>query len=258
MGATEHSALAFTVASQMAVLEAVGVSGVPAGDISTSLHQGNVDALCHFVKLLCWELLVDDSDPANVKVYAGFLGDNFELKSDAVGLITLDDLDDGDDLILGTPAESLTIYLGPGFGPDLLTVNSPSTFGMDLNIREMFSIPAGDTSLLGGLDALLGGTQVELRADVSLPGRNLSIAADKIVVAGATVSTRAIDGSDPENALSSADSGDLKFEAGEIVLDPGTKLLAHVEEGSPYSPGDITLAADDSTYRQFSLLSPVD
>ncbi len=210
------------------------------------------------MKLLCWELIVDDSDPANVKVYAGFLGDNFELKSDAAGLITLDDLDDGDDLILGTPAEALTIYLGPGFGPDLLTVNSPAIFGMDLNIREMFSLPVGDTSITGALQDWLGGTQVEFRADVSLPGRNLSVAADTIIVAGATISTRAIAGSDQENALSVADSGSLKFEAGEIVLETGTKLLAHVETGSSYGPGDITLAADDSAYKESSLLSPVD
>ena len=255
MDATAHEALAYTVDSQMAILQAVGLTDVEEGDISTSLHDEDIPSvLSHLVQLLIGELLVDDRDPSNVKVYAAFLGNNLELESDSTtGIITIRDLDDDDDLTMVAPQESLTIYLG--IGDDVLQVATPSTFDTDLNIKRIISNRVGDVPIIGDLFSLIGSSQVEFLATVNLPGHDLDVAADKITVDGATISTRDVDEQDPQ--VSVDDSGHIDFQAQEIVLQPGAALLAHVGDGD-YAAGHIVLNADDRAYRDGALILPVD
>lgn len=77
---------------------------------------------------------------------------------------------------------------------------------------------------------------------------------EKITVAdGVTISTRNIGaGSDHLNDSSVGNSGDLTLEAPEIIVEHGARLLAHVEDGSIYAAGDISLTAKD-TDDQFTI-----
>ena len=53
---------------------------------------------------------------------------------------------------------------------------------------------------------------------------------------------------DPSTAASTGDSGDIKIVAHQITIEAGSRLLAQVEEGSPFEPGLIQLQVDVGTF----------
>jgi len=92
-------------------------------------------------------VVVDDSDPNNVKVAAGFMGSDFEVFADPLGFVTITDTGDGDFWVVdgtGPDFESLTIVLG--VGNDTLSMGVASTFNFDLNVNSLISFLATEDS----------------------------------------------------------------------------------------------------------------
>ncbi len=72
---------------------------------------------------------------------------------------------------------------------------------------------------------------------------------DTVIISdNALVCTREISGSDCVNDVSTGDSKDIAILAETITIGDGAKILAHVEDGSSFSAGDITLTASDATF----------
>lgn len=93
---------------------------------------------------------------------------------------------------------------------------------------------------------LIDPTDVVISANYYAGGADYTIAADNSITVntGIVVSTRNVAGgagTNQETAASVGDSGDLTLRAGRIVLENGSKLLAHADGG--YAPGDVTLSA---------------
>ena len=86
--------------------------------------------------------------------------------------------------------------------------------------------------------------------DMLTDGDSLSITSEQLtVMSGVVVSTRDIANSltgDHDADSSEGDSGALSFVARTITVDTGAALFAHVEDGSTYSAGDVTLDASDT------------
>ncbi len=61
------------------------------------------------------------------------------------------------------------------------------------------------------------------------------------------ISTRSIVSGDPILASSNADSSDIAMKARSVTIDSGSKLLAHVEAGSAFQAGNVTIQAEDKT-----------
>src|SRR5262249_20756614 len=65
------------------------------------------------------------------------------------------------------------------------------------------------------------------------------------------------EGADPLTAPSEGDSGDITIESPSITINSGSALLAHVQEGSVFHAGNVTLEAKDTSLRQKTGLLPV-
>ncbi|MCP4377600.1 MAG: hypothetical protein GY794_15660, partial [bacterium] len=100
---------------------------------------------------------------------------------------------------------------------------------------------------------------------INFNGVSIEASGDDVTVgAGVTISTRQIDDStDYANALSTGDSGDItlistkKFlgsKGGAVTIEDGASLFAHVEGGSSFAAGDVTIKAK-STVDSLSFLS---
>ena len=155
------------------------------------------------------------------------------------------------------------------FGADQIVLESSPTPGM-MTIRSAngtfesvtFLDPANSLTIKGDFDddtvsiksvdpafqgALMvqgddGNDTINVDGSLTLPGAALSLDAETVEVkAGITVSTRNTDAS----GNSIAYSGAITIKGRNITLDSGAKLLAGVEDGSPYLPGKVTLTAED-------------
>ncbi len=60
------------------------------------------------------------------------------------------------------------------------------------------------------------------------------------------MSSRAFAGNDPVLGNSIGGSGHIAIESPQIKIDANAKLLAHVEDGSSFSAGNVTLLAKDT------------
>ena len=80
-------------------------------------------------------------------------------------------------------------------------------------------------------------------------GTNLDFTADDSITvnAGVTISSRQIGtGTDALSSPSTGNSGNISFEAPQITVGDGSDILANVEPGSSFKPGNITMTADSS------------
>ncbi|MEJ2167167.1 MAG: hypothetical protein P8X90_16690, partial [Desulfobacterales bacterium] len=182
------------------------------------------------------EPFVDASDPANVVVKGTVLDDRLALEDadpDAVGSMQIRSTEPSYRFSLGgslsdriaftNPADSLTVNLKSGTNSLTLGDFDPD-FGASLYIQDF------DT----------GAVQVE--RPLVLPGVDLSVSAGTITLApGVAVSTRRIAGSDQANDASTGDSGNITLSGQTINIGTGAQLLAHVEDGSVHSAGNIEL-----------------
>lgn len=113
-----------------------------------------------------------------------------------------------------------------------------------------------DLAVFGAME--LGGGGIETRdvedVRVDALGRSAAaggwdVEADSFTVcAQSVISTRRIASGDPSTAASTGDSGDIKIVAHQITIEAGSRLLAQVEEGSPFEPGLIQLQVDVGTF----------
>jgi hypothetical protein len=176
---------------------------------------------------------------------------------------------DGQSLLLdGAGAIDVTLRLD---GPDLVTFLNPTN---SLTIRSDGVLSGADAIHISGLDPafsadlkVLGnaGDFVRLMSPgIYTHGGDLEISAGGIGSdTGVTISTRQISGGDHLNGVSTGNSGAITLQASDILqgsditISSGTRLLAHVEDGSGFGAGDITLEADHSGYREATVLLPV-
>jgi hypothetical protein len=132
-------------------------------------------------------------------------------------------------VIVPTPSSSLTInVLGLATTVDLAALS----FAGDLRVHTEKPAIAELLDLLPGVDPA---NQILVSGDLSLPGRDLILEADRIeVAAGVEISTR----------LAAGASGDISFSALEIAVGDGAALLADGLGG--FSGGDLRLEAREA------------
>ena len=98
------------------------------------------------------------------------------------------------------------------------------------------------SNLVGGADDVTG---------------NLTIQAGTITVAtDVTISSRRTGGADVVTGDSTGDSGGISLAAPSITLNQGDLVLAQVEAGSRYQPGNVTLDAEVSSLNQAAQVVP--
>ncbi|HPM81125.1 MAG TPA: hypothetical protein PLF81_10510, partial [Candidatus Anammoximicrobium sp.] len=159
---------------------------------------------------------------------------------------------DGTNLVV---TDSTGITAGTGVTQvDSKTVRAP--LDQITGILDVDGASDVDTAAFGTLD-LRGATirtrwvdtvSVDASASVSAAG-GFDVESDSFTAnGGATVSTRSIvAGGDPATAPSAAASGDISIVAHNIDIQAGSRLLAQVEEGSAFEPGNVVLKVDSST-----------
>lgn len=109
------------------------------------------------------------------------------------------------------------------------------------------------------VDGQSGNDTVIVAHDIDLAGGDLSITAETITVnPGVMVSTRKISGANHDTSNSTGDSGDIEFTAQTITVGDNAKLYAHVQGGSMYDAGDITLLAENIIDSPVVLFSAVE
>ncbi|WP_422126680.1 leukotoxin LktA family filamentous adhesin [Thioalkalivibrio sulfidiphilus] len=87
-------------------------------------------------------------------------------------------------------------------------------------------------------------TDIVQSVDLFLTGNVTWIASESITIAeNVTFSTRDLASGDHEAGVSAGDSGNIHFISPNILIEEGARLFAHVEEGSSYQAGSITLEA---------------
>jgi len=185
----------------------------------------------------------------------------FEFTSGADELIELsDDGDPGNNrsFIDSSDGESVT-FLNP---TNSLTIMSDGVLsGADaIHISGLDPAFSADLKVLGN-----AGDFVRLMSPgIYTHGGDLEISAGGIGSdTGVTISTRQVSGGDHLNGVSTGNSGSITLTASDILhgsnitISSGTRLLAHVEDGSGFGAGDITLEADHSGYREATVLLPV-
>ena len=163
-----------------------------------------------------------------------------------------------------------TTFIHKNFTSETLNLGSVITSG-DLTIQTVGSALAfktdatisskGDLSISSVFVSSQAGGVVEVGSNdtLSSDSGDLTIQADNAISVGpdATISSRQTGDADLVSGDSTGDSGDISFQAPSITLGQGDLVLAQVEEGSPFEPGDVTLEAEDSSLRQATVLSPV-
>ena len=98
------------------------------------------------------------------------------------------------------------------------------------------------SNLIGGTDAVTG---------------NLTIQASTITAASdVTFSSRRTGGASVVTGDSTGDSGDISMAAPSITLGQGDLVLAQVEPGSQFQPGNVTLDAEVSSLNQIAQVMP--
>ena len=134
---------------------------------------------------------------------------------------------------------------------DALTINAKGA----VSFRGLVGVGGSglrDLTVNSDVDVLVGANNT-----IQLPGGNVeffvsSAANGKVELeAGAKVITRQFSGVDPVAGASTGDSGRIIFSANEVKLASGSKLLAQVQTGSAFQPGDIQLLAADDEGRTF-------
>ena len=135
---------------------------------------------------------------------------------------------------------------------------STTTVPIPTGTLEIDGGPFSDTFLINTLtlnvnltvDGGVGSDSIEVAGNLTLPGKNLTLNAESITVdSGVVISTTKTDGS----GHATANSGTMVFNAtagllsgsftSTITLQSGSQLLANVNSGSTFSPGDITMTA---------------
>jgi len=166
--------------------------------------------------------------------------------------------DGDDDLIVGAPtsagAGAAVVLFGRVAGGATTTVD----YGTPASEFVIDGVDAQANITLGaaGSAALLGD---DINSDIlHFDGSNVDISGKTVnVKAGMTVSTRQIDPSstDYANAISTGNSGAITLAAkvtygrgsdGSVTIGKGASLYAHVQEGSAFSAGDVSITADHS------------
>jgi hypothetical protein len=99
------------------------------------------------------------------------------------------------------------------------------------------------SNLIGGVDAVTG--------DLTIQANTISAASD------VTFSSRRTGGANTVTGDSTGDSGSISFAAPSITLNQGDLVLAQVEPGSQFQPGNITLDAEVSSLNQVAQIVPI-
>jgi len=100
----------------------------------------------------------------------------------------------------------------------------------------------------GGGDDTITILQMIANIDLTIDGGDGD--EDSIMVSNnALISTRKITGGDHTDANSTGNSKNIAFTAETITISNGAQVLGHVESGSSFTPGNITLTASDSTVK---------
>ena len=94
---------------------------------------------------------------------------------------------------------------------------------------------------------------LNLDIDIFTGGATMLFEADEeINVNGITISSRQIAGTDHVNDASIGDSGDLRFRAKKVHINPGSQLLAHASDG--YSGGVLEIEARNQVVDTFGVV----
>ncbi|RKY41296.1 MAG: hypothetical protein DRP85_06715, partial [Candidatus Makaraimicrobium thalassicum] len=221
--------------------------------VASSPSTGNISLDDHIIEYTNIEPIHDLSVAENV-TFSGTAGDD-----------TISIVDGGSQTIeIQSPqfesikfANKTNVIIDGADGDDTITVNfSTPAAGLSSLIVKGGD---GDKDIINILGAQLAGQDFELDAetvtisgDIYTQGGNLTVKAQTLTVdttSGAVIiSTRQVaGGGDHASAVSIGDSGDILFEGWTITLGSETNslgnanLFAHVEEGSSYTAGAITL-----------------
>jgi hypothetical protein len=159
----------------------------------------------------------------------------------------------GDEVSFASDGEDVYVRSDDGIvgwssnGTDFSSDLNGDGIGSDLRTDEgkAITISAEGSSLSNG-DPFNPQTGDLILQDLWVVGANLNVKAFNIKVdAAATVSTRNV-ASDLVEGSSVGDSGDLLLEGPNITLEQASSVLSHVEDGSVYQAGDVTLRAEYS------------
>ncbi|UCD79969.1 MAG: LEPR-XLL domain-containing protein, partial [Desulfobacterales bacterium] len=189
------------------------------------------------------EPFVDVSDPDNVVIRGTVLDDKIILEDEdadpaITGSMQVRSADPSYKFLIGgspedtipftNPMTSLTVHLKSGHNTLTLGQFDPG-FNASLYIQDF------------------GPSEVQVAQPIVLPGRDVAISAEAINIAPeVAISTRQVSGSDHANAPSTGDSGNIALSGQSIIIGSGAQLLAHVEDGSAYTAGDIQLIASNT------------
>jgi hypothetical protein len=118
-------------------------------------------------------------------------------------------------------------------GGDFSLTSTGSIRGNGDGVADSLRISAGGIITIGGD---IGGADFH---DLTLN------TIDSIIVeSGVTISTRSLAiGDDAITGISIADSGDITLSANSVEVKSGARLLSHIEDGSTFDDGDITIEA---------------
>ena len=153
--------------------------------------------------------------------------------------VTLDS-DRGDDTFsvnISKAASGLrSLTINDKYGGDRVTINS-------FSVKVALSISLDDEGK--------GDDYITITSDMLLNGENLKLTAETVTVnSNVTISTRNMDGV----GNSTGDSGDITITGEKITIKPGAQLLAHVETGSLFKAGNITVSADATDWTGFAAI----
>ena len=182
-------------------------------------------------------------------VGTGIASDNITISSSG-GAVTINDPDNAvtassvgvtpiDANTVSVSAASITgdLNVDTGFGNDTVTVSNLQLPSASLTVDESAeSFTVTPNAVVSAIEGF-------------------SVIADTVSIgAGATLSTRQIPG-DLLNGASSGDSSDISITGEAVSILNGARLLAHVEDGSSFDAGDVTIAATNTSERLFE--SPI-
>jgi len=182
-------------------------------------------------------------------VGTGIASDNISISSSG-GVVTINDPDNAvtansawvtqvDTNTVNVTSAAITgeLNVDTGFGDDAVTVSNLDLPAASLTVDESAeSFTVTPNAVVSAIDGL-------------------SVTADTVSIgAGATLSTRQTPG-DLLNGASSGDSSDISISGESINVLNGARLLAHVEDGSSFDAGDVTITATNTSERLFE--SPI-
>ncbi|NOY98118.1 MAG: hypothetical protein GXP40_02800 [Chloroflexi bacterium] len=138
-----------------------------------------------------------------------------------------------------TFANKTNVTLDAGQGDDTITLNiTKLAAGL-----SSLTVKGGEPTGLGSLS--VDADTITVSGTIALPGGDFNLSAETITISPNTmISTRmlAAGSSDYENAASIGNSGAATFKGKNITIGSNAKLLAHVEDGSSFTAGDLSLS----------------